>query len=490
MSAPQRLVLFLGGALGVLMVFLAPGWCAGADEGTHVVRAMAMAHGQLFPHKVDGSLMSDVPTAVTESIRVTLVTGVEGTAPNSVDLVRELFDQHPDWSDARSYDTGPTLASSPVAYAPSAVAMVIPNLLGAPPIVTLWCGRLGDLAVYLALVLLALRLAGAFRWAIAVTAVIPMNLAMASSVSPDALTISSLLLVVALWTRLWRPSDGSGSEDPLFRRTWAIGAMVGGAGVLLALSKPPYFLVLLAIPGLLLVRRSDARVRGASLAAVGATCLGVIVSLMSTSNDYRSAGAGIFGQITFQPEVQQRRLLDEPLAFLGRCITNWFDVLPESIQKWTRQLGIWRSGLPAWAAWVVVLGLIVSVIALDAEDLLGLRRFCRFIFALGSAGIVFALMTSSYLYFDDTVEGVHMTDQIARYSLPLFAMGIMGWAPRWPLRGRALEMLGDRRCRLSMICVMVVAPTVCVVAMILTWWWPGSPGPISEVGLGLSPVRR
>ena len=45
MSAPQRLVLLLGGALGLLMVFAAPGWFGGADEGTHVMRSLALAHG-------------------------------------------------------------------------------------------------------------------------------------------------------------------------------------------------------------------------------------------------------------------------------------------------------------------------------------------------------------------------------------------------------------------------------------------------------------
>lgn len=471
---PSRLVLLVGAVLGLLMVIGAPGWFGGADEGTHFVRALAMANGQVFPDRVDGVWESEIPIAASESIRLTVINGVEGTAPNTVGLLGELLELRPDWSERQAYETGPTLASSPIAYAPSALAMAVPNALGAPPIVTLWFGRAGDLLVYLGLVLLALRLAGAFRWAIAVTAIFPMNLAMAASVSPDAMTIGSLLLVIALWTRVWNPRGANGGDDPLLAPLWRVAALVGGAGVLLALSKPPYFLVLLAFPALLLVRRSDRRVRLAALTAVGATCVGVVAAALSTSNDYRSAGAGMFAELRFQPEVQQERILDDPLAFVGRCISGWFDILPESVQKWTRQLGIWRSGLPPAVAWTVVIGMITAVIVLDAQDLLRLRRFCRWIFILCSTGIVLALMTSSYLYFDDTLEGVHMTDQIGRYALPLFAVGIMGWAPRWPLRGRVLALIDRHRWRQAMISLIVLGSVLCVGAVIVEWWWPGA----------------
>ena len=45
MDAPSRFVLVIGGVLGLLMVVFAPGWFGGADEGTHFMRAVAMADG-------------------------------------------------------------------------------------------------------------------------------------------------------------------------------------------------------------------------------------------------------------------------------------------------------------------------------------------------------------------------------------------------------------------------------------------------------------
>lgn len=474
LRSPARLVLLVGGTLGVVLALAAPGWFGGADEGTHVMRAVAMAHGQVLPEKVDGALISTVPVAHSESVGAVIRAAAQQDAPNSVSLVSDLLTMRPDWNDTVGFDTGSTMASSPVAYAPSALAMSIPNALDAPTIVTLWSGRLGDLVVYLALVLLALRVAGAFRWAIAIGALLPMNLAMAASVSPDAVTIGALLLVVAIWTRIWSDTDGDGSVG-----SWSparVALIVGAAGLLLASAKPPYFAVLAAFPALLVVRRRDVRVRVAALSATVAFGLGVLASLFSTSNDYRSAGAGMFADLRFQPEVQIDRILDAPISFLGRCVARWFEAVPDSVQRWTRQLGIWQSSLPAAVAWMIVITVIVAAITLDVDDLLRLRRFCRAIFALGTALILLALMTSSYIYFDDSAEGVHMTEQIARYSLPMFTMAIMGWAPRWPLRGRIDALVRTERWRSLMVAAATAGTTICVAAVTVEWWWPGVAG--------------
>lgn len=488
LRSPSRLVLVLGGTLGLLLVVLAPGWFGGADEGTHFMRSLAMANGQVFPDRVDGALISTVPVAQSESVGAVIRAASHQDAPNTGALLAELLETHPDWNDTVGFDTGSTMASSPVAYAPSALFMALPNALDAPTILTLWFGRLGDLVVYLALVLLALRLAGAFHWAIAITALLPMNLAMAASVSPDAVTIGALVLVVALWTRLWRDTDPTTShatidavEQVAFDDAGSVSVMgqaviIGAAGLLLALAKPPYFAVLAAFPALLLVRRRDRRVRTAAIASTIALGAGAVASVFSTSNDYRSAGAGMFAELRFQPEVQTDRILDAPVAFLWRCVSRWFEAVPDSVQRWTRQLGIWQSSLPTVAAWLIVITFVLAAITLDSRDLLQLRRFCRAIFAVGTALIVLALMASSYIYFDDTETGVHMTEQIARYSLPLFAMAIMGWAPRWPLLVRRFAFMSTDRWRSAMVASVAVGTAVCVAAVVVEWWWPGVAG--------------
>ena len=217
MATPSRLVLCVGGVLGLLMIVLAPGWFAGADEGTHLVRSVAMANGQFLPERLDGSLRSTVPAAHSESIGAVIRASATHDAPNSGELLGRLLDIRPDWNDTVRFDTGSTMASSPVAYAPSALFMVLPNALDAPPIVTLWFGRLGDLLVYLALAVLAVRTAVAFRWTLAIAAVVPMNLAMAASVSEEPPQAARLTAIV--WCSA-RPSSPASRSAATSSRRW------------------------------------------------------------------------------------------------------------------------------------------------------------------------------------------------------------------------------------------------------------------------------
>ncbi len=479
MRGPERLVLVVGGIVGLLLTFFSPPWTSGADEGTHFARALDMAHGDLFPGTHDGVVGSLIPSSYRSDQNL-ITSKVELTSPWGGGLLGNLLDSHPDWDDTIFFDTQPTTAATPVAYGPSALGMVIPNAVGAPGVVVVWCGRLADLFVYLALAVFAVRVATAFRWTLALTALFPLNLAIGASVTPDSVTIGALLLTLAVWTRIWRPAptaDGPelrhAHEPDVARATlrpwWSTAVWVGGSGLLLALAKPPYFLVLAAFPALLLVRWRDLHVRVAAATASLAALLGLAVTLLATSGTYEPVQVGAFDTLTYQPDVQRQRLLDDPFGFLGRVLGNWFSSFPDSVQRWTRQLGYWRSGLPEFVPWVVLIAFVVAAMVLDRDDLLALRRLPRAIFAVGTAGLLLVLYASSYIYFDDTLDGKRMGNQITRYALPLFGMAVMGWAPRWPLRPK----VPDRRLKTAALSAVVVLEVVAVVAAIITWVWTG-----------------
>ncbi|MSW46225.1 MAG: hypothetical protein F2837_09880, partial [Actinobacteria bacterium] len=95
MDAPSRFVLAVGGFLGLLMVVFAPGWFGGADEGTHVMRSLAMAHGEVFPSRVDGALLSTVPAVQSESIGAVIRYAATHDAPNGGSLLGSLLDTQP-----------------------------------------------------------------------------------------------------------------------------------------------------------------------------------------------------------------------------------------------------------------------------------------------------------------------------------------------------------------------------------------------------------
>jgi hypothetical protein len=90
-----------------------------------------------------------------------------------------------------------------------------------------------------------------------------------------------------------------------------------------------------------------------------------------------------------------------------------------------------------------------------------------------TAGMIVALYTSSYLYFDDTVEGDNMGLQIPRYVSPFFAMAVMGWAPRFPLRIPLRRPAASRVPSWVPVGLVVVAWLVLAVAAVRTWTFVG-----------------
>lgn len=541
---PERLLLAVGVVVGLLFALLYPPFSAGADEATHLARALEMAHGRLTPGEVDGAVGSPIPRTYRQDQDQVILLLFRG-GPFDDGTYSVLARSRPDWSDTFVVDTQPTMAATPFAYAPSALAMAIPDRLGWAGIFVLWAGRIGNLVVYLALAWLAVRVATAFRWTLAIAALFPMNLGIAASVTPDALTIAAFLLVIAVWTRVWRPdgvaavtagdaaadlapapgvadhphdpdavrsqdevlaslgldgpsstpaapapaptastttapSDATAPPDPsapgVVARldTWTrtpigTGAMVLAAGLLLVATKPPYFLILVAFPALLLTAWRDARLRLAALAGVVGLAAGGLFTLLSSSGSYKAVTENIAGGVAYQPDVQQERLLSDPLGFLGRVVGDWFGNLDRTVQRWVRHVGYVEVTLPAWVSWLFVIAVVVAALLLDRRDLLGLRRWARAIWALLAAGMIVALYTSSYLYFDDTVEGTYMGLQIPRYVSPFFAIAVMGWVPRFPVALPRSRPLLSRVPTWVPVAIVVVVQAVMIVAAVRTW---------------------
>jgi uncharacterized membrane protein len=475
---PGGFVALVGGCVGLVFLLLAPPWAGGADEGTHFARALDMTNGHLTPGSYDGEVGSMIPASY-EADQDEVVATLLVTSPWGNDLLGRLLGSRPDWDDTGLVDTRPTTAATPVAYAPSAMAMSLPNALGWPGITVVWAGRLGDLAVYLGLVLLAVSVATAFRWTIALTAVFPMNLAIASSITPDALTIAALLLVIGTWTRVWTRHTGSVRharvpplDEDLSRRKeidWAAVVWVVASGLLLALSKAPYFLVLGVFPALLLVDWRDRTVRISSLAAAGAGVIGVAVSLLGRA-DYEPATAAFGDPINYQPDVQTDRILGDPIGFVWTLVGEWVTSLPEIVQRWTNQVGVWNSKLPIVVSLLIVASFLVAAMILDRGDLLRLRRVARAIWVVGWTGLVAVVYTSAYIYFDDTVDGVHIGGEAPRYIAPLLGAAVLGLAPRWALRSRAAQ----RFPRNIAMGAVVVAELVAVVAITAIWLRTGN----------------
>ena len=442
----------VGLPLGLLIALLSPAWTA-YDEFTHFARVVDMAQGNLEPARTPEGVGSVIPSAYRDATAEIIIDHQAGRAPWTPTSVRALLGHRPDGSTV-FVDTRPTTASSPLGYLPATLGALVPVAVGAPGVVVLWAGRLASLAAYLLLAAWAVRTAAAFRWSIAIAATIPLNLALAASVSPDGLTIAAVLLAVAMWTRV----EGGGDV--------ALPALIASSG-LLALAKPPYFLVLGLFVASALLERTAGRIRAACVAGAGLV-VGLAATLINSGDNYQPVTTTMLRRIDYNPDLQMDYLTGDVPGFLWATADTWITEYPVYVQGWFRQLGFWEADMASVVPWAFVVILAVSLLILDGDDMERLSGVRRTIVAMGVAGLVIAMYAASFVYFTDQPDYDHIGFQMARYSVPLAVLAFIAWSPRaliWPARrlGRRFALVG-----------VVGVPLVAVGASLVTWLWTGA----------------
>jgi uncharacterized membrane protein len=116
-----------------------------------------------------------------------------------------------------------------VPYVPQAFALVVARIASVRPLIAFYAGRVFNLAVAIALIAIAMRVAPSYRNIIAATALLPMAMFEFASWSADALTLALAILFTALVV------EGGGT------------ATLIAVAFLLGLCKPAYFLLALLV---------------------------------------------------------------------------------------------------------------------------------------------------------------------------------------------------------------------------------------------------
>ncbi len=453
---PQRLLVAIGLPLGLLIVFLSPAW-TGYDEFTHFARVVDIAQGNLEPASTPQGVGSLIPAAHREATGQIILDHQQGRAPWTLSSIQTLLQYRPT-GPVVFVDTRPTSASTPVAYLAAAGGAVIPVSVGASGLLVLWAGRLASLLAYLALAWWSVRTAASFRWTIAVAALVPLNLALAASVTPDGLTVAAVLVAFSLWTRVEANESISipGLAIPM---------------LLLAVAKPPYFLVL----GLFLfspfVHRTMPKIRAAVIAS-SALIIGLITALVRSSENYQAATTTMIKQIEYQPSLQWERLMGDLPGFLWASVDAWISEYRFYVQSWFRQLGFWEADLPAFIPWVLIGLVLMALLRLDGEELRTVRGARRALMGGGVALLLVAIYAASYVYFTDLADFRHIGLQMARYSAPLAVLAFVAWTPRM------LGPLAHRMSRRSAITVVASVPVLSVSASVVTWLATGANTPL------------
>ena len=414
--SPARLLLLVGLPFGLLVAFLQPAWL-GQDESVHFPRAWQMAGGDLTEERTDDGLSSRVPIEYLDDLAVVATANAEaigaGRGP-TLDGYGRLLGHRVTSGDTVLVSTWATDIASPVPYLPAAVAMAPLRAVGAPAIWQLWAGRLGSLAAYLGLALVALRIAVRWRWTITGMALFPPLLVQGATVGYDAVTFGALFLLVGAASRIGRRPDSR------------VMPVLAGVGLLLALSKPPYHLLLWVLAvGLLATSRVRLAVACMVPAAIGLFWSAVLAPGFSDPVET------LAGVVVPDPDGQIRRMVRDPLGFLWEGVGGVLVDLP------TGHLPDWIAAPPSTAmtlaAWAGLVGLVACCLA--TED--GPRSTGERLMALGGVGLVLAATCAAeFAYFTHPGPAGAPSDFGGltpewRYLAPLVGLALLAM-PRLP----------------------------------------------------------
>ena len=375
------------------------------DEVAHFWRAVAVGRGALAPAPAP----RPVPVAVDESRRVlawhatsTLDrTGRYGFADLAVtSRLTWRNDGQP---------VGVVPLYTPIVYLPQAFISAMSDRARVRPLVLFYAGRLANLAVWLLVIALAIRIAPACAPLFAIVALLPMTLYLFASWSADAAAIALAMLFLALVVRAATTRERIGRGET---------AALVVAALLLTLCKPPYALIVLLVGFIPRARFRSRRAASAVLALIGAAA---VAGTVTSSLWFNAAYFNMRPPLPIDPAAQLECIRHDPARFAGVVLS---DIRRHSHFYIEQAVGRFAHNEIKLHPLAVRLGWIaLAVVALTTPT--GLRRGFRVaavaIAVMVSAGIV----VSQYLIWSvvcgDAVEGVQ-----GRYFLPVLPLIMIG----------------------------------------------------------------
>jgi hypothetical protein len=486
--------------MGVFLVFAIPAF-QGLDEPNHFARIWSVTNGTMVvPVTHSGQRSVDIggarATVGRGAIRRGLIShGVVVDGCLAKYMTVNLADAARDgpMKPALSFHTPAPCAASPnvfelidntavnapLAYAPQVAAVGVLRLAGAPLPLIFYGGRLFGLAVYLALVALALRIAPRGKALLFVVGLLPMSLQSAATYNADSLLLAASLLAVALTIRCCVDEEAG----------WRWFAALTATVWLVAWCKEPYGL--LALLALLVpsARLTSRPLRGVPLTTrvVSLVKAGVVVIAAASSAlwyELGVKGASLAAQYPphdINQHVQSYVLVHHPLTALT---TIWHTLVDTTQQQFTilstfLELGFFRNqpGGSVAPVTVAVVGILALFVAFTSE-LAGGRFTSRW--ASGPAVlrtawwwlptlVVAVLVASFYVqsFVRDTPAGAFMLAPldgiVGRYFLPLMAVPMVSVA--------MADGTGTRRVPKPWLVGTMAALSVFLIVKVFTRFW-------------------
>lgn len=400
---PQHWFIVLATIFGVFFVFVTPPFHV-PDELSHMTRAYGIADGHMLDMNVGGKAGSYIPYS--------LVTVTHVTYPNfhfkeigqlqSVPLRTNeyIFFEHPNMS-----------LYSPLLYAPQATAFAISHAANLPAVDAFYLARLMNLAAYIALGWLAIRLLPFGKWAGLVFCLLPMNILLAGSLSADPITIGLVAVTIAAFLRL------RSLPNQITRNQYIVLLALAAAVSLTKLPFPILLSLFLFIPqNIFGSTRKIWVLKLVGIAAIALLVGGVwLLIARQTLVSYGPSGV--------DTALQLQNMFQHPLHFVHALFTTLF--LPPNSDLYMSQyvisIGYVETSIPLWLTYAYSIFVALTVFPLRTASRATLVRWQKYLVAGIGATCVFAICVLLYLSW--TPVGGSVVDGIqARYLTPFLML--------------------------------------------------------------------
>lgn len=199
--SPEKVFLFFCIFVGLFMVFFIPPFQS-QDEPNHFKRAYSVSVLKIFSIKKENMLGNNLPCAIQDFIDASSDTGKEVVYAQSgykysLSEFKKLLNIELD-KNKQCFLNYPNIAIySPLAYLPQSVGVLLASFLSSKILFMFLAGRIFNLLFFTLLCFYAIKTTPYLKWVFALVLSCPMCIALASSLSADAVLISCCALFFA-----------------------------------------------------------------------------------------------------------------------------------------------------------------------------------------------------------------------------------------------------------------------------------------------------
>lgn len=172
------------------------------DEYTHFLRAYQTSELKI-PNQIDqeGVKGSTLPRSIAETGHELVPGGLMGDRNVKYDIGHvkaALLDLPLNKGDESFYRTASSPAYNPLVYIPHAATVGVLKVVEAPVVMAIYALRIMNLALWVGLIFLAIKIFPYKKWAVAILALLPMAVAQSVSSGVDVLLLGSAVLLLAV----------------------------------------------------------------------------------------------------------------------------------------------------------------------------------------------------------------------------------------------------------------------------------------------------